>query len=112
MGFDKDLVRSMAEPIVLHLVMERPMYGYEIIKLVNARTDGAFEWKEGTLYPCLHRLEDAGLISSSWQTSDSGRRRKYYTISRKGMSQLDEKVAEWDSFSSAVKTLMGTRQSA
>jgi DNA-binding PadR family transcriptional regulator len=106
MSFDKDLVRSMAEPIVLNLVDERPMYGYEIIKLVNERTDGAFEWKEGTLYPCLHRLESSGLISSQWETSDNGRQRKYYSISRKGKALLKDKVSEWADFSSAVNTLL------
>ena len=76
---------------------------------MNERTDGAFEWKEGTLYPCLHRLEDSGLIDSSWQTSESGRKRKYYEISRKGKGLLDKKVAEWDSFSAAVNTILGAR---
>ena len=108
MGFDKDLVRSMAEPIVLNLVSERPMYGYEIIKLVNDRTDGAFEWKEGTLYPCLHRLENAGLIRSSWETADTGRQRKYYSISRKGRGLLRDKVSEWSDFSAAVNGLLNS----
>ena len=102
MTFDSDLVRSTAGPIVLRLVAERPMYGYEIIKVVNDRTQGAFEWKEGTLYPCLHRLEAAGLIASDWETASSGRRRKYYRITRKGAAELAEKVAEWKSFSLAM----------
>jgi len=102
MTFDSDLVRSTAGPIVLRLVSERPMYGYELIKVVNDRTQGAFEWKEGTLYPCLHRLEAAGLIASDWETAPSGRRRKYYRITRKGAAELSEKVAEWKSFSLAM----------
>jgi len=106
MAFDGDLVRSTVEPIVLRLVSERPMYGYEIIKVVNERTDGAFEWKEGTLYPCLHRLEGAGLLLSDWQTAPSGRRRKYYLITRKGRAALAEKAAEWREFSLAVNTLL------
>lgn len=105
MAFDSDLVRSTAEPIVLRLVSERPMYGYEIIKVVNERTGGAFEWKEGTLYPCLHRLEGAGLIASDWQTASSGRRRKYYHLTRKGAAVLKEKVAEWRDFSMAVNAI-------
>ncbi len=105
MTFDSDLVRSTAGPIVLELVSERPMYGYEIIKVVNARTQGAFEWKEGTLYPCLHRLEVAGLIASDWETAPSGRRRKYYRITRKGAAELTRKVAEWKSFSLAMSSL-------
>ena len=106
MAFDSDLVRSTAEPIVLRLVSERPMYGYEIIKVVNERTDGAFEWKQGTLYPCLHRLEGAGLIASEWQTAASGRRRKYYGITRKGRAVLAEKAEEWREFSLAVNGIL------
>ena len=106
MGFDKDLVRSMAEPIVMGLLSERAMYGYEIIKLVNDRTGGSFEWKEGTLYPCLHRLEAARLIKSHWEVSENGRQRKYYRVTRKGAATLTNKLSEWQDFSSAVNTLL------
>lgn len=106
MEFDSDLTRSIAEPIVLQLVSERPMYGYEIIKVVNERTKRAFEWKEGTLYPCLHRLEGDGLIRSRWRTAESGRRRKYYEITRAGGALLAEKKAEWKQFSAAVAALL------
>ena len=106
MTLESDLVRSTAEPIILRLVSERPMYGYEIIKVVNERTSGAFQWKEGTLYPCLHRLEGAGLIESEWRTSDSGRRRKYYGITRKGAAVLEKKVEEWSACSLAVNSLL------
>ena len=106
MSFDKDLTRSMAEPVVLSLVAERPMYGYEIIKLVNTRTNGAFEWKEGTLYPCLHRLEGVGLLKGVWRLSDGGRQRKYYTLTRRGSALLRNKVTEWSAFSTAVNVLL------
>jgi DNA-binding PadR family transcriptional regulator len=106
MNFDRDLVRSMAEPVVLSLVAERPMYGYEIIKVVNDRTDQAFQWKEGTLYPCLHRLEGQGMIRGEWSTAESGKERKYYSITRKGKGRLRSKISEWKSFSGAVNTLL------
>jgi len=106
MAFDGDLVRSTVEPIVLQLLNERAMYGYQIIKVVNERTHGAFEWKEGTLYPCLHRLEGEGLIFGDWQTAASGRRRKYYGITLKGQAVLKKKAAEWRQFSLAVNVLL------
>lgn len=106
MSFDRDLKRSIAAPVVLSLVAERPRYGYEIIKLVNERTGGAFDWKEGTLYPCLHRLEGTGLISSRWQESEKGRQRKYYMLTRKGSSLLREKLSEWSAFSDAVQAIL------
>ena len=106
MKFDSDLVRSTVEPMILRLVSERAMYGYEMIKIVNERTDGAFEWKEGTLYPCLHRLEGAGLVRSQWREAESGRRRKYYGITRRGSALLKSKVKEWSAFSGAVNALL------
>lgn len=106
MGFEGDLLRGVADPIILRLVSRRPMYGYEIIKIVNEKTNKAFEWKEGTLYPCLHRLEGAKLIESHWEDSESGRPRKYYRITRKGSALLEEKVLEWSAFSAAVDALL------
>ena len=106
MRFSSDLMRGVAEPIVLQLVAERPMYGYEIIKVVNQRTNQAFQWKEGTLYPCLHRLEGARLIEGEWREAASGKQRKYYAITRKGRALLKDKVSEWSSFSAAVVILL------
>lgn len=112
MDFNSDLVRSVVQPIVLKLVSERPMYGYEIIKIINERTQKAFEWKEGTLYPCLHRLEGAGLISSEWREIEGGRRRKYYCITRSGSHLLKTKVEEWSCFTQAVNALLMQSQGA
>jgi PadR family transcriptional regulator len=106
MKFRADLMRGVAEPIVLRLLDDRPMYGYEIIKVVNERSDGAFEWKEGTLYPCLHRLEGAGLITSEWQQAPNGKDRKYYALARAGKKLLSENQAEWKAFSTAVDGLI------
>jgi PadR family transcriptional regulator len=106
MAINSDLMRGVVDSIVLRLVSERAMYGYEIIKVVNQETDNAFQWKEGTLYPCLHRLESGGLITSEWITSDTNRPRKYYSISRKGAAALEKKVGEWSVFSQSVNTLL------
>ena len=80
MEFSQDLIRGSVVPIVLSLLKDRPMYGYEIVKVVNARTGGRLEWKEGTLYPTLHRLQAARLISARWADAPSdeapGRKRK------------------------------------
>jgi PadR family transcriptional regulator PadR len=106
MAFDSDLMRATAETIILRLLGERRMYGYEIIKIVNERTDGAFQWKEGTLYPCLHRLEGAGIIASAWQEGDTGKPRKYYHLTRKGHAAARAKAEEWQAFSGAMDALM------
>jgi DNA-binding PadR family transcriptional regulator len=77
-----------------------------MIKVVNERTDGAFEWKEGTLYPVLHRLEGAGLVRGEWQGPEWGRQRKYYRITRTGRALLTKKSAEWASFAESVNVLL------
>jgi len=110
MDFSKDLIRGSVVPIVLALLQEQARYGYEIVKLVNARTGGLLEWKEGTLYPTLHRLEATGLISSRWLPAPAdeapGRMRKYYVISAKGRRELAHRTEEWRQFSSAVSALL------
>lgn len=106
MNVSQDLVRGTVMPIVLSLVDERAMYGYEIVKLVNARSSGVLQWKEGTLYPALHKLENEKLIKSDWQTADSGKKRKYYSITRKGKKQLAASRSEWQSFSTSVEALL------
>ena len=106
MKIAQDLVKGTVVPVVLKLLSEQEMYGYEIIKVVNQRTNNALEWKEGTLYPWLHRLETEGLIESHWVEGDTGRQRKYYRITRRGLAVLKEQAAEWTSFATAVNVLL------
>jgi len=106
MTFDSDLMRATVETVILQLLRERQMYGYEIIKVVNERTDGAFKWKEGTLYPCLHRMETAGTIISEWVDGDAGKARKYYRLTAKGQALAADKASEWRAFSGAMDALM------
>ena len=97
---------SMVEAIILKLLAEQPRYGYEIIRVVLERTSGAFEWKEGTLYPWLHRLEQDGLIESSWNFSDSGKPRKYYALSKRGEAVCSERIRETRDFCETVTMLL------
>lgn len=106
MEFSQDLVKGTVVPVILQLLSEQERYGYEIIKTVNQRTANAFEWKEGTLYPWLHRLEGEGLIQSRWAEGDSGRQRKYYSITKRGQATLAARKEEWTSFSKAVNALL------
>ena len=99
-------MRGVAEPIILSLLSNKKMYGYEIIKVVNEKTNNAFQWKEGTLYPCLHRLEAAKLIKSEWQIAENGKPRKYYTLTNKGVNALAEKKEEWNLFAKSVNVLL------
>ena len=88
MEFSQELVRGSIVPIILSLLKERAMYGYEMVKFVNARSNKALEWKEGTLYPALHRLEKSGWIAGKWETSPTKRRARYYRLTPAGRKQL------------------------
>jgi DNA-binding PadR family transcriptional regulator len=87
--------------MVLAILEARPLHGYAIVEEMCRRSDGEFDLAEGTIYPALHRLEDAGLLSSSWEVV-SGRRRRVYALSRTGAAAVGERVASWHAFRGAV----------
>ena len=110
MGTDPNLVRGTLNTILLETISRGPMYGYQICKAVDAKTDGYFELREGSLYPALHRLEREGLLKSFWEQTDGGRRRKYYEITDSGVKALAQKRREWGRFADAVdRVLDGAR---
>jgi DNA-binding PadR family transcriptional regulator len=106
MEVSQELLKGTIVPMVLKLLSERSMYGYEIIKLVNERTANVFQWKEGTLYPWLHRLEEDGMVDSYWEAGAGDRKRKYYRITPKGLGALQDKVNEWKTFAQAVNSVL------
>lgn len=95
MELGKDLVAASATPLVLAILMEGDSYGYAIIKRVATLSGGHLQWTDGMLYPVLHRLERQGLVSTKWGTSDSGRKRKYYRITKDGRLQLVAQRQQW-----------------
>jgi len=76
----RDWLKGDIESLLLYILADSSAYGYHVIKELERRSQGYFKFKEGTLYPVLHRLERAGLIQGRWQTLPSGRRRKYYRL--------------------------------
>ena len=101
-----ELMKGNVDSLLLSLVGQQPMYGYQIIKELNKRSQGYFKFKEGTLYPALHRMERDGLIQGKWQTLPSGQQRKYYQITDKGMSILVEKRDQWRDFLVAMNMII------
>jgi PadR family transcriptional regulator PadR len=95
MELGKDLVAASATPLVLAILMEGDSYGYAIIKRVATLSGGHLHWTDGMLYPVLHRLERQGLVSTRWGTSESGRKRKYYRITKDGRLQLVTQRQQW-----------------
>jgi PadR family transcriptional regulator PadR len=103
----RELKRGTLEMIILKLLEERQMYGYELITTLEQRGGPQFQLKEGTLYPILYRQEDAGYIEARWETADRGVPRKYYRLTESGARQLAMLMAEWNEFSAAIDRLLG-----
>lgn len=106
MNYGRELLKGSTDAILLSLINQTPMYGYQIIKELEKRSNGYFQFKEGTLYPALHRLEKAGLIQGKWQTLPTGQERRYYFITEKGKQVLTEKLTTWRNFSEAVNAII------
>lgn len=92
--------------LVLSVIEKEDMYGYQIIKEIQLRSDNAFTFKEGTLYPILHNFESDGYVKSYWLESESGRKRKYYKITKKGIKSLADSKEEWKTYSVAVSKVL------
>ncbi len=101
-----ELMKGSSESLLLCLVGQKPMYGYQIIREIEKRSQGYFKFKEGTLYPALHRLEKAGLVVGRWQMLPSGRQRRYYYITDKGRRTLTEKMNQWRDFLIAMNLII------
>jgi len=102
----RDLLKVSSNSLLLCLLEQQPMYGYQIVKELETRSEGYFKFKEGTLYPALHRLEKSGLIMGKWQMLPNGRQRRYYYITAKGHAKLAQERIQWQDFLNAVKLIM------
>lgn len=101
----KELIGASSTPIILSILSKRESYGYEIIQKVKEISDGKIEYGDGTLYPVLHKLEKKKLIESSWKTADTGRKRKYYSISAKGKKELLLQKENWNIINQIIAKL-------
>ncbi|MCB2360034.1 PadR family transcriptional regulator [Clostridium estertheticum] len=106
MPINKELLKGSTVILILKLINKKPMYGYEMIKEMEEKSNGIFTLKEGTLYPILHTLEAKGLVESYWDEGSSKRKRKYYRILDQGKLSLKEKEEEWSTFRSAVDNML------
>lgn len=105
MDIGKDLVAASATPLVLAILQEGQSYGYAIIKRVGELSAGELQWTDGMLYPLLHRLERNGWVKAIWGQSETGRRRKYYRLTKAGKEQLARQREQWDVVDSALRGL-------
>lgn len=108
MNYGRELLKGNTDSLLLCLISREPTYGYQIVKELEARSNGYFRFKEGTLYPALHRLEREGLIEGKWQILANGQQRRYYYITERGKQVLAARLATWQDFSTAVKAVTQT----
>lgn len=107
MKINKELIKGSTAILILSLLEREDMYGYQITKELKLRSENVFEMKEGTLYPMLHSLENEGAVKAYWTDTDSGKRRKYYSITKEGKTLLDSRKEEWNLYKKAVDTVLG-----
>lgn len=101
------MLKGHLDAIVLAALETAPAHGYAIIDTIKLRSAGTFDLPEGTVYPALHRLEQAGLLASTWIVPSGGRRRRVYSLTRAGVAALADRRKAWGKFSSAVDALVG-----
>lgn len=106
-----DAFNGQLDSLVLATLAEAPAHGYVVLQRLRERSSGAFDLAEGTLYPALHRLERDGLLTSSWST-ESGRRRRVYELTRAGRAALGVRRRQWGEFARAVEAVLGQSQVA
>jgi len=102
----RELIKGNIDSLLLSLIGREPMYGYQILKDLEQKSEGYFRFKEGTLYPALHRLEKVGLIVSKWEGLPSGRLRRYSSITEKGARLLAMKRSQWADFATAMNRII------
>ena len=106
MKLSKELLKGSTDMLVLSILENESMYGYQMIKKLREKSNNIFNLQEGTLYPILHNLESNGYITSYWDTTNS-KKRKYYTITKDGKKYLKDKKEEWKIFSNGINDVVG-----
>ena len=107
---DRELKKGSAELLVLSLVEARPRHGYEISKLIEARSNGAVKFNVASLYPLLYRLEQRGWIQGRWMEKAGQRRRRYYRLTAAGKKMLASQRSTWESFVAAINRITEPEQ--
>ena len=107
MRINKELMKGSTSILILSLLENEDMYGYQIAQALKKKSEDVFDLKEGTLYPMLHGLENEKAIESYWCDAENGKRRKYYKITKEGKNLLKNKKAEWETYAKAVDSVIG-----
>jgi PadR family transcriptional regulator PadR len=103
-----ELVQGTLDMLILRMLARGPMHGYAIAVAIERRSEDVLRVEEGSLYPALHRLELAGLLTSEWRTSETNRRAKYYRLAAAGLKHLTAQSANWNRLVLAMARVMET----
>jgi PadR family transcriptional regulator PadR len=103
---NKELMKGCTVILILSSLERKSMYGYEMIKEIEKKSNGVFAFKEGTLYPILHSLEANNMIESYWDESEGARKRKYYRITEDGKKEVKDKQQEWKMLTEAMDQVL------
>jgi PadR family transcriptional regulator, regulatory protein PadR len=98
-----DLIQGTLDVLILKALATEPRHGWAIAKRIQAVSNDVLQIKQGSLYPALHRLEQQGYIRGDWQTGETGRDTKVYSLTKAGREQLDDELTQWERLSAAIR---------
>ena len=107
MASSNNFFSGITDMLILYFLKQKDCYGYEIIKELKERSENVFQFKEGTLYPVLHKMESDGYVRSYSHEAENGRTRTYYTITRRGEEQLSSEREKWMEYCRGVAKVAG-----
>src|SRR5580698_7632958 len=106
-----DLVQGTLDLLLLKILALEPLHGWAISQRLTQVSSNVLQVSDGSLYPALHKLEQAGWITAEWKTSELGRRAKFYSLTRLGRKELERQAADWARLSSAITNVVQLSES-
>ena len=101
-----NLLQGTLDLLILKVLTLEPLHGLGISRRIAQVTRGTFEVKPGSLFPALHRIEEAGWLAAAWGQSENGRKAKFYTLTARGKKQLKHEASEWGRISAAMTSVL------
>ncbi len=101
-----ELLQGTLDLLILKTLAARPLHGYDVARRIQQRSDDVLVVEEGSLYPCLYRMEGKGWIAAEWGKSENNRRAKFYSLTRTGRKQLEEETAIWERVCRAITLVL------
>jgi len=111
-GIESDLLQGTLDVLILKALALQELHGMGISRRIGQMTNGAFDVKPGSLFPALHRMEEAGWLTSNWGLAETNRRAKFYALTRTGRKQLQTEIERWARISFAMAAALGIGQEA